>query len=147
MTRTPILDLSTLVDDRPPIRIDGATYHLKSPEELSLLESQQFTSWGKDLEELGKDSAAAEALKSLVGIVAWQALADVPGDVFDRLSGTQRMNIVEVFTGLLLDRRLRLAGAISARAIQSIGESSSRASNTPSAETPATGFPASLQHS
>ncbi len=144
MARDPLLDLSTLVDSRPPIRIDGVTYHLKSPEELTLLESQQFTSWGQRLEELGQteDVQQIAALTALVGVVAWAAMADVPKGVFEKLSPVQRMSVVEVFTGLRLEGRLRLAGAIGMQAIRQIGANSSPGSSAPMAETPAGGSPA-----
>ena len=147
MAHAPLLDLSTLVDSRPPIRIDGETYHLKSPEELTLLESQQFTSWGKELEQLGREEGATDALTALVGVVARAVLADVPIAVFDRLSPTHRMNIIEVFTGLRLERRLRLAGVIAKQVRQQTGENSSPASSAPSVETPAGGSTAPQPHS
>lgn len=140
----PILDLSTLIE-RPIIRVDGADYHLKSPEELTLLESQQFTAWGKEIEALARDGKS-EDLSAVVRIVARDALADVPGEVFGRLSPSQLMAIVEVFTALLLSRRLRLAGAI-ATAARPTGASSSPGSSSPSAATPDGGSPAPRPHS
>lgn len=144
----PLLDLATLTETRPPIRIDGVPYHLKSPEELSLLDSQRFTSWGKELETLGAEAATDEskmpALEALVGIVAWAACADVSKAVFDKLSSSQRMAIVEVFTGLLLGRRLRLAGALAMQVTTArTGANSSLASSTSSAAIPAAGSPPS----
>lgn len=134
MAREPLLNLSTLVEDRPVIRINGDIYHLKSSEELSLLDSQRFTAWGQELEELGKAAGQTDALTELVGVVAWAALADVPRDVFDGLSSTQQMAIVEVFTGLLLGRRLRLAAALVEQVVsRPTGENSSPGSNTSSA--------------
>ncbi|QXN67995.1 hypothetical protein [Microcystis phage Mwe-Yong1] len=143
MASEPLLDLATLIEGRPPIRIDGVTYHLKSPEELSLLESQRFTSWGKKLEALGAtasaDADAAAALDALVAEVAWAAVADVPREVFDKLSGSQLMSIVEVFTLLLLGR-LRLAGALVEQvAKHRTGVSFSRASSSPMAAPPSDG--------
>lgn len=136
MSREPLLNLSTLVEDRPSIRIDGQTYHLKSSEELSLLESQRFTAWGKELEELGRDEAKIGALESLVAIVAWAALADVPQEVFDKLSSSQRMTIIEVFTGLRVRSRLRVAGALAQQVVSPpTGASLSPGSNSSSAVT------------
>jgi hypothetical protein len=140
MAREPILDLSTLVPDRTPIRIDGKTYHLKSPDELTLFDAQQFTTWGKELEAVGTDPTAAEAdLEPLVRKVARHALADVPDEVFDRLSGSQAMRITEVFTGLLLARRLKAAGAIAQTVTRPTGVKSSPSSKPSSAATPAGG--------
>lgn len=149
MATQPLLDLSTLIEGRPSIRIDGATYHLKSSEELSLLESQQFTSWGKELERLAAsvDEAAEQALNELVNKVAWAALADVPRPVFDKLSGSQRMSVIEVFTALLLGRRLRLAGALIEQVTpRRTGANSSHGSSSPSAATPADGSAPSQLH-
>lgn len=134
----PILDLSTLID-RPPIRVDGVVYHLKSSDELTLFDSQRFTGWGKELEALGKVPDKVGELEALVNIVAWAALCDMPKKVFDKLSPVQRMAIVEVFTGLLLGRRMALAGAIVGRFGQRTGENSSRGSSTRSAATPGGG--------
>lgn len=136
MAREPLLNLSTLVEDRPVIRINGETYHLKSSEELSLLDSQRFTAWGRELEALGKSEGQTDALTELVGLVAWNAVADVPRTVFDALSSSQQMAIVEVFTGLLLGRRLRLAAALAEQVVsRPTGENSSPVSNTSSAAT------------
>jgi hypothetical protein len=140
MAKSPLLDLSTLIE-RPVIRVDGANYQLKSPEELTLLESQQFTTWGAEIEKLAKDGTAVEELDMLVSVVARATLTDMPGDVFGRLSPSQRMAIVEVFTALLLSRRLRLAGAI-ATAARRTGVNSSPGSSSPSAAIPDGGSPA-----
>ncbi len=112
MAADPILDLSTLIADRPPLRIDGTTYHLKSPDELTLAESHKFTKWGKELEALGKDPDRTAELEALLKVVAAAALADVPPDVRQRLLPSHNVAIVEVFTVLLLGRRMRLAGAV-----------------------------------
>jgi hypothetical protein len=137
---TPILDLATLTRERPPIRVDGVTYYLKSPDELTLMESHQFGAWGKALEALGKEPERVVELEELVGVVARAALSsDMPHDVFARLAPTQKLAIVEVFTGLLLSRRLRLAGAIAAAA-KPTGASSSPASSTSMAAILAGGF-------
>lgn len=124
----PELSLSTLIPDRPALRIDGATYHLKSPDELSLSESHQFGKWGKELRALGQSPDQTEALEELLRVVAAAALADVPPEVFARLSTTQLLQIVEVFTLLLLGHQARRAGAV-ASAVRSTGQSTSRASS------------------
>jgi hypothetical protein len=137
----PALSLSTLIPDRPVLRIDGATYHLKSPDELSLVESRQFGKWGKELEALGKDPDQTEALEALLEVVATAALADVPPEVFARLSKTQLLSIAEVFTLLLLGHQARRAGAV-ASAVRSTGPSTSRVSSIALAATLGGGFTA-----
>jgi len=141
MAHEPLLDLTTLLD-RPCIRIDGALYELRSAEELTLLESQQFTLWGKELEQLGAGGKTDE-LEALVRKVADAVTIKVPPAVMAKLSTSQLMNIVEVFIGLLLGRRLRLAGALAAQVVsRSTGEKSSPGSSAPSEASRAGGSPA-----
>ena len=131
-TPEPILDLTTL---RRPIRIDGKTYHLKSADELTLVESQMFTRWAKELEVLGKDGGRDKELSALLRVVAREALADVPKRVFKRLSTSMHLAVVEVFTVLLLERQVRLAGAV-VSASRSTGRKSSPAFSTHSVVIP-----------
>lgn len=135
----PILDLSTLIPDRPAIRIDGETYHLRAADELSLAESHQFTLWGKLLEEPATDPEQAAKLDQLLAKVADEALADVPPAVRLRLNRTHHIAIVEVFTVLLLGHRARQAGAIASAVDQSTGQRPSRGFSMPLAATPAGG--------
>ncbi len=112
----PILDLSTLVD-RPKIRIDGRLYELRSPDELSVLDSQRLTSAGKRIDALaGASDPAGEGdtreLAELIDDVTRRVLVEIPEAVFASLSQMQKLSICEVFTGLLLGRRMALAGAI-----------------------------------
>ncbi|ADZ70124.1 hypothetical protein [Polymorphum gilvum] len=144
---TPILDLETLIT-RPVIRIDGRTFELLSADELSILDSAWFTARGREIEQLaGSDDQ--EGAEALVGEVARRCLVDVPDDVFARLSGSQKMAIAEVFTRLLLRRKMRVAGAIATAMLASgetgketakpepkrTGATSSRASSGTTAET------------
>lgn len=142
----PLLDLSTLITDRPELRINGKIYHLKSPEELTLAESFQFSRWGKELEALGKDPNRTVELEALLREVSRAALADVPDEVFAQLSPTQDVSIVEVFTSLLLARKARLAGAVLS-AGPSTGQSSSRVSSVLTAANQAGGSTAPQQRS
>ena len=136
MATDPILDLSTLIPDRPVIRIDGATFHLRSPDELTLAESHRFGRWGKDLEALAKDPERLVDMEALLRRVSREALADdVAEEVFARLGTRHHLAIVEVFTVLLLGRQARLAGAV-ASAAQSTGPRSFPASSMSSAATP-----------
>lgn len=136
--KDPILDLATLSESRPPIRIDGVTYHLKSPDELTLAESHRFAAWGGRVQELGGKVEHVDELQKLIAEVSWAALADVPVDVFARLSPTQHMAIVEVFTALLLELKARRVGA-TLGAVRSSGASSFRASSAAMAATPGGG--------
>lgn len=112
-----LLDLDTLVE-RPVIAIDGATYQIRSPGELSVVESHRFGRWGNRIDALAaEDGEAAEAeLTELIAKVAKAILVDVPDDVFDKLSGANRWAIIDLFTGLLLREKLKVAGAMTAAA-------------------------------
>lgn len=151
--RAPLLDLDTLFE-RPFITIDGQPFSLRSPDELSVAESHRFGRWGKQLEALQvdeRDEAAAE-LEELVGTMARAILIDVPDDVFAKISGTDRWAIIDVFTGLLLRKKLKVAGAmttatgpIPAGLASLTGVSSSPGSSASTAAPHTTGFIARLR--
>lgn len=110
-----LINLDTLVD-RPRITIDGTFYDILSPEELSVLESHRFGVWGRRIEQLTQetsDEAEAE-LDALVTTVARRICVGVPEAVFDQLPGSQRWAVIDVFTGLLLQTKLKVAGAMAA---------------------------------
>lgn len=133
----PILDLNTLIE-RPTIRIDGETYELRSPDELSVLDSHFFTVKGKEIEQLGEAEGSDADLAAVVDQVVPRMVIDLPDDVYDRLSGAAKLAIVDVFTGLLLRRRVSLAGAIAqaviapAKPTRSTGAKNSPASSASS---------------
>jgi len=151
MAKAPILDLDTLIE-RPTIRIDGKAYELWSPEELSILDSQYFTIKGREIEELARGEDV-EALSALIGKVCRRCLVEIPDDVFAKLSPPQKTAIVEAFSGLLLRRRLSVAGAIAAAVVESrkpessTGAISSPGSSASLAATPTGGFAAPPLHS
>jgi hypothetical protein len=111
MAEEPILDLSTLIT-RPTIRIDGTLHELRSPDELSIMDSQYLTHVGKRIDALVKEEDADLLLPALLDEVLRRIMVSVPGAVLGRLTDAQKMSICEVFTGLLLRRRLAVAGAI-----------------------------------
>lgn len=152
MAKAPILDLDTLIE-RPTIRIDGKAYELWSPEELSILDSQYFTLKGREIEELARGEDV-EALSALIEKVCRRCLVEIPDDVFAKLSAPQKTAIVEAFSGLLLRRRLSVAGAIAAAVVESrkpetssTGAISSPGSSASLAATPIGGFAAPPLHS
>lgn len=134
-TEDPVLDLSTLIPERPPVRIDGTVYHLRSPEELTLAEGHKFTLWGRKLQKLGQDPDRRAEFEALLRIVADFVLVDASPEVRARLLPHHHLAIIEVFTVLLLGRRLRLAGAIAGASLLT-GQRSSRGFNMPSGATP-----------
>lgn len=127
--KTPILDLSTLEDDRPPIRIDGVVYHLKCADELSLMDSHWFSARAEELSVLsaGNDMPALELL---LRTIVKRAVVDATDEVLAKLSGSQNMAIVEVFTGLLMAKRISQAGALARIATPQTGANSSLGSST-----------------
>ena len=137
-----ILDLSTVIADRPAIRLDGVTYHLRSPDELTLMESYRFSAWGVRLRELGEQGEeGVEELERLLPKVVAAIAFDVPRKALRRLSAAHRIAIIEVFTGLLLSVRLRSVEA-NVRAAQPTGANSSRVSSISSAAARSGGSPA-----
>lgn len=117
MSQPPLLDLNTLIE-RPKIKIDGKDYEIFSPDELSVLDSQRFTIWGTQLEKLGADKSKADELEILIEKAARAAFVDIPDDVFAKLSGMQKLSVVEVFTMLLLRKKMGVAGAFLAESQQ-----------------------------
>ncbi|MDP2131959.1 MAG: hypothetical protein U0975_09970 [Erythrobacter sp.] len=153
LTKTPLLDLDTLIE-RPFITIDGRRFEIRSPSELSVVESHRFGRWGNRIEALtAEDGDAAEAeLNDLIARVSKGILIDVPDTVFDKLSGANRWAIIDVFTGLLWREKLKVAGAMTIAAgdvpdwMQSrTGASSSPGSNGFTEAARRTGFIASLR--
>ncbi|MEP0406964.1 hypothetical protein [Roseibium sp.] len=115
----PILDLNTLID-RPLIKINGAAYELYQADELSVLDSHWFTVRGQEITKAAEDDDQ-QRVEDLVGEVSRRCLVDCPAEVFDTLSGSQKMAICELFTRLLLQRKMRVAGAIAQTVIANGG--------------------------
>lgn len=132
-----LLDLQTQIA-RPSINIDGKRYEILAVDELSVLDTQRFGTWQRRLEELQNDSDRSDddpEIEDLVTTISHKVLIGVPDDIFAKLSGIQKIAVVEVFTGLLLRNRMGVAGA-TARAMgnSQIGESFSHAFNGSTAD-------------
>lgn len=141
MAKEPVLDLNTLIV-RPTIRVDGETYELFSIDELSILDSQRLTAWGKEIEKLAEedDEASADYLAELVAKVARKAIVDMPHEIFAKLTESHHTAIAEVFTALLLKHRMAKVGAVVREMrSQSTGAKSSPNSNASTAARPAGG--------
>ncbi|WP_225205388.1 hypothetical protein [Novosphingobium huizhouense] len=146
----PLLNLDTLII-RPVIAIDDQRYEILSPDELSIIDGHRFGVWGRRINAIAESDVASEAeeaeLEELVDRIAKRVAVGVPAEVFARLSGAAKQAIVDVFTGLLLGKRLGLAGAI-AKAVgtngaigdQLTGESSSPGSSGSTAAVPNGGW-------
>ena len=107
----PLLNLDTMIT-RPTIDIDGQRYEILSTEELSVIDSRRFGIWGRELQELQKGDDDSAELEQLIDTIARKALVGVPDEIYARLSGVQKVAVVEVFTGLLLRSRMSVAGAV-----------------------------------
>lgn len=116
----PLLDLDTLTT-RSFILIDEDRYFIRSPDELSVIDSHRFVRWVDRVQalqkaDLGSDEDAQEArgqeLAELIDTIVRNAVIDLPDDVFAKLSGAQRWSVVEVFTALLMRRAITVSGAM-----------------------------------
>lgn len=140
----PLLSLDTLIE-RPAIRIDGIRYEMLSPDELSLADSHRFALWARRIEELQAGEADIDdELGEIVAQIVRLVMPGLPDDVFAKLSEENRLAVTQVFTGLLLRKRLGVAEA-TARAMGeaqklATGAKSSPGSSGFSAEPPKPGF-------
>ena len=110
-TPEPLLSLDPLIV-RPTVKIDDTRYEILSPEELSVLDSRRFGLWGEQLNALEQGDPENPELETLVSTIARKVLVGVPDEVFAKLTGRQKLDVIEVFTGLLLRGRMSAAGAI-----------------------------------
>lgn len=108
-----VLNLDTLIR-RPRVAIDGALFEILSADELSVIDSHRFSVTGRRIEELASETGedAENELNGLIDQVARKVLVGVPDEVFEKLSGSHKWAVVDVFTGLLLGNRLGVAGAM-----------------------------------
>lgn len=141
-TQDPLLDLNTLIE-RPTIAIDGKHYEILSPDELSILDSQRFETWGRRIEALakedGKGDDKSDELNALIDTVTDKIMVGVPDGVRAKLSNGHKLRVLAVFTGLLLGDQVGAAGATLKVMSRSIGAKSSLASSASSAARPAGG--------
>lgn len=143
-TRGALLDLDTLIE-RPFITIDGERAELLNPDELSVIESHRFGVWGKRIEALAAETGGeTEAeLEELVASVARKICVGASDEQFAKLSGSQQWSIIDLFTGLLLRSKLKVAGAMTAATGELpawIGARSSPASSGSTAASRRTGW-------
>lgn len=120
--RAALLDLDTLVE-RPFITIDGETVEILNPEELSVIESHRFGVWGRRIEALTAETGeeTEKELEQLVSVVARKICVGASDAQFGKLPGAQRWAIIDLFTGLLLRSKLKVAGAMTAAAGEAPG--------------------------
>lgn len=97
-----LLDLDTL-SDRDHILIDGQRYELYNSDELSFVDLAQLEREGKTLAELMNRSAELDAdeaseLDRLTFRLLDLVSVDMPREVAERLTQTQRFRVVNAFT-------------------------------------------------
>ncbi len=113
--KSALIDLDTLIE-RPFITIDGERVDILNPDELSVIESHRFGVWGRRIEALTQETGEAveKELEELVSTVARKICVGASDELFAKLPGSQRWAIVDLFTGLLLRSKLKVAGAMAA---------------------------------
>lgn len=146
-----LLDLDTLLA-RPFITVDGQRVEILNPDALSVIESHRFGVWGRRMEELsGSALPEAEAeLEALVATVARKICVGASDELFAKLSGSQRWEVIDLFTALRWRSTLKVAGAMTAAATgqapASIGALSSPGSSGSTADSRRTGWRRFLPH-
>ena len=139
--RRQLLDLSTLVPDRPFIRIDGKAFDLRVPEDFGLVGQAKV---GRIMDRLGPLSARiADAPESISEDDVEEAsrllseacalLVDAPAEVLDRLNDQQRLAVVSAFTQA--SETMKRPTPAPNRASRRTGARSSRASRPRTAPT------------
>lgn len=116
----PLLEIETLIE-RPTIIIDEEAYEIRSPDELSVIDTHRLSSQGRRLNALmSRDKikpAEKKELSKLLHAISDFIMVGVPNDIRDNLSDPQRMEIAEVFTALPLQKHMAKALAAEAKLI------------------------------
>ena len=107
-----VLTLDTMEPDRDFIEIDGKSYSLRGDGELSLTELARIRRASKKVVEKGLDIDSTEEEMGEVEGFSNQMLAiiliDLPSEVRDKLTATQKLQVVQAFTTVA---SLKRAGA------------------------------------
>lgn len=138
----PILDIKTLTE-RPTIAIDGESYEILSPEEVSVVDHHWFSAQGRRMAALlSKDKLSDKETRELGRIVvdlSDRVMVGVPDAVRDKLTEVHRASIVQVF--IELPSGPSATGAPRKRKASSTGARSSRVSKGSTAATRPAGSP------
>lgn len=133
-----VLTLDTMEPDRDFIEIDGKSYSLRGDGELSLTELARIRRASKKVVEKGLDIDSTEEEMGEVEGFSNQMLAiiliDLPSEVRDKLTATQKLQVVQAFTTVA---SLKRAGAKAEESRTGEGSSQGSADSTeaPSAST------------
>ena len=138
-----ILSLETMFV-RPKIKIDGAEYEMTAPSELSIEQNYRLSDLGRKLSNLRGTSGLAPAqqrqLTETLGAICDIILEPIPEEVRHKLSDSHKLSVTEVFTMLLSEERLKLAGGTVLKMLNKfIGEKSFPGSSASTAEAPKAG--------
>lgn len=138
-----LLKLETAFE-RPKITIDGDSYEIVSPGELSIQEGYRLRVLADRLanSKVATDlsDTAIEQLSLTLEQLCDIILQYVPADVRAKLSDANKLDVIEVFTMRLTADRTRLAaGAMVNELIRWAGERPSPGFSTSTAETPQAG--------
>jgi hypothetical protein len=98
----PVLSLDTLVD-RKGIRIDGETYGLRNPGELSAVEYHSVFQKGSRFDILQMKPEVSEEEGAEMGRLLdfiCRVILDAPDEVHRKLSDTHRLYVMKLFTQL-----------------------------------------------
>jgi hypothetical protein len=138
-----VLSLDTMLK-RPKIKIDGAVHEMTSPGELTVEESYRLNQLSKTLANLrnsdGAPAAQQKMMSAKLNEIAEIILAPVPDKTRSTLTDNHKLAAMEVFTMLLQEERLRLAGATVSKVIAKyLGENPLPGSSGSTAEAPKAG--------
>jgi hypothetical protein len=99
----PILSISTLVEPRDFVTIDGTPYELRRPGELTLLEQLRLGRRGQELEalkvSLDTGDPGEEDIQTLLALLdeMCRLVLLAPAEIHARLSDAQKQAIVQAF--------------------------------------------------
>jgi len=131
-----LLDLST-IHERPKIRIDGDLYEMLTSDDFGIVDIADFKAVGKAADKLQSgdlDRPEAEKLAKLVDEMIEKIVLDIPAEVLGKLTFTQKMKIIEVFSDAVTGEKEETGTDE-----KSTGENTSPASNDSTAATPIAG--------
>lgn len=142
-TEPNILSLSTIYD-RPKIIIDEHLYAITAPQELTVEQHYLLAQHGKALAELRETAGLSPAqigeLSTHLDAICAIILEPVPAEVRGRLTDSQKLAVTEVFTMLLSEDKLKLAGGTVMQLVKKyLGELPSPGSSPSTAEAPKAG--------
>lgn len=138
-----ILSLDTIFT-RPQVSIDGALYEITSPGELTIQQNYRIGVLSRQLTKNramdGLTAAGQQQLSDILHELTEIILEPVPAEVRAKLKDAQKLAMVEVFTMLLSEDRLTLAGATVLKMIgRYLGENKFPGFNAFTAEAPKAG--------